>query len=46
MQNINSIKKTWQEEYLKFCQSRGLIAKEYKNLLLFQSEIGKVGANR
>lgn len=45
MQNSSSVKKTWQEEYLDFCQKNGLIAKEYKNLLRFQSEVVKVGAN-
>ncbi|HIT62631.1 MAG TPA: hypothetical protein IAC38_04180 [Candidatus Caccovivens faecavium] len=45
MQNSSSIKKTWQEEYIDFCQKNGLIAKEYKNLLRFQSEVKAGGAN-
>lgn len=44
MQNPSCIKKTWQEEYLDFCQKHGLIAKEYKNLLRFQSEVKEAGA--
>lgn len=34
----------WQK-YLDFCQKNGLVAKEYNNLLRFQSEIKKAGAN-
>lgn len=45
MQSSSSFKKTWQEEYLDFCQKHGLIAKEYKNLLRFQSEVKMGGAN-
>lgn len=46
MQNSNNNKyHTWQEEYLDFCQKHGLVAKEYKNLLRFQSEVKMGGAN-
>ncbi len=36
--------KSWQEEYLEYCQANGLIAKEFKNLLRFQSAMKKEGA--
>ena len=44
MQNQSNIKKSWQEEYLEYCQANGLIAKEFKNLLRFQSAMKKEGA--
>lgn len=43
MQKLTMQDGNWQR-YLDFCQKHGLVAKEYKNLLRFQSETQKVGA--
>lgn len=43
MQKLTMQDGNWQK-YLDFCQKHGLVAKEYKNLLRFQSEVKEAGA--